>query len=230
MNKEAGFSLIELLVVITIMGILLTLSIPAYRNFNEEQSVNQAASKVKDDIQFGINKSAAGINAHWYGITFQADSAAAPLPFGKYSNIEVTPKSSSGDIVCPTNVPDLGTAPCSAAAFKKITDKQYPTGVKLDKIILYDQEANPIDYPSFIDVRFNQSPESGQIVIGSTTTNPSLVAKIARVELQFKNGTYQRSLVIDGGNICDETQVAPASCNNDLSGGPRPSRVFVVEK
>ncbi len=230
MNKEAGLSLIELLVVITIMGILLTLSIPAYRNFNEEQSVNQAAIKVKDDIQFGINKSAAGINAHWYGITFQADSAAASLPFGKYSTIEITPKNSAGDVVCPTNIPDLTITPCSTAAFKKVNDKQYPSGVKLDKIILYDQEANPIDYPSFIDVRFNQSPKSGQIVVGSTTTNPSLVAKIARVELQFKNGAYQRSLVIDSGNICDETQAAPARCNNDLSGGPRSSRVFIVEK
>jgi prepilin-type N-terminal cleavage/methylation domain-containing protein len=230
MNKQTGFSLIELLIVITIMGVLLTLSIPAYRNFSEEQSVNNAARMVKDDIQFGLNKSASGINAHWYGLKVQANSAATPLFYDSYSTFEISPRDADKKVVCSPNLFDLTTPPCATNNFRKEVTKKYPTGVTLDTITLFDKEANAIDYPSFIDVRFNQSPRSGQIIIGSPLTSSTLQYQIARAELVYKNGTFQRSLVIDGGNICDETQLDKAACDNNLTGGSKPSRVFIVER
>lgn len=222
--------MVELLVVITIMGLLLTLSIPAYRSFNQDQTTSQAAGMVKDDIQLGLNKSGVGFNGHWFGIHFEAKSAASDLNFDRYTFLEITPKDSSGKTICPPVVFSLTVPPCRNPAYKQETVKKYPAGVILDQITLFDNEANPIDAPSFIDVRFNQSPGSGQIIIGSTTTQKQYLSKIARAELIYKNGVIQKSLVIDGGNICDLSQEAPSVCDNDLSGGPKPSRVFIVER
>ncbi|MDQ3098432.1 MAG: prepilin-type N-terminal cleavage/methylation domain-containing protein [bacterium] len=230
MNKQLGFSLIELLIVITVMGILITLAIPAYRSFNAEETVKNTARMVKDDIQFGINKSTSGVNAHWFGLAVQANSSVTPLAFDSYTNFEITPRDSTAKVVCPPNIVELAINPCSTDTHKKSAIKKYPQGVKLETITLFDKEATPIDYPSFIDVRFNQSPKSGQIIISSPSTSRGVRAQIARAELVYQNGTYQTSLVIDGGNICDETQSDSGACNNNLSGGSKPGRVFIVER
>lgn len=230
MNKQSGFSLIELLIVITIMGVIVTISLPSFRNFNQEKSLSNSINMVKDDIQFGINKSSSGVNGKWYGIAFESDSSSKPLNYTFYTNFEIIARNENNEVVCSPNIFDISKLPCSDPYHQQKKERKYSSGVKLDKIVLFDKEANPIDYPSFIDVRFNQSPNSGQIIIGSTSTNSDLQAQIARAELIYRNENYERSLVIDGGNICDSSQVDTSACNSNLTGGPKPGRVFIVER
>ena len=58
--SSKGFSLIELLVVITIIGILTGGAIAAYSNFNQAQTVRRVALEMKSNLRETQNKAVAG--------------------------------------------------------------------------------------------------------------------------------------------------------------------------
>lgn len=60
-NFTAGFTLIELLVVTTIMAALVGIGIANYNNFNNNQSVKQAAMTVKNNIRFAQSQASSSL-------------------------------------------------------------------------------------------------------------------------------------------------------------------------
>jgi hypothetical protein len=205
--------------------------IPGFSNYNQEQTVIQTVNNVRNDLVTQINKSESGVNAHWYGISFEAKNAASPINPNSYHSFEMTPRDTAGALICPITIFSINTIPCSTSTYKKVTSKNYLKGVYLDKIIRIDSSGADIDTPSSIDVRFNQSPKSGQIALSTASDDSAISATVARVELIFKNGTHQRSLVIDGGNICDKGDVEEnLKCGGVKTGGPRSGKVFVVNR
>src|SRR3990167_11393660 len=58
--KEKGFSLIELIIVISIIIIFSGFSLAAYNNFNEDRRLDEEASKLVDVFNLAAKKSAAG--------------------------------------------------------------------------------------------------------------------------------------------------------------------------
>lgn len=55
-----GYTLIELLVIFTIIGILSTVGIASYNGFNQRQTLKQAALNLKNDLRVAQNKAMAG--------------------------------------------------------------------------------------------------------------------------------------------------------------------------
>lgn len=55
-----GFTLIELIVVIAIIGLLFTLGLASYNNFNRKQLLTQSANTIKNDLRFIQSKAMSG--------------------------------------------------------------------------------------------------------------------------------------------------------------------------
>lgn len=57
---KSGFSFVELLVVITIMGILMSITAASYSNLRRSTNLKNAALQLKSDIRYAQNKALAG--------------------------------------------------------------------------------------------------------------------------------------------------------------------------
>jgi len=60
MKKQIGFTLIEILVVISIIGLLVTLGISAYSEFNRRQTLDQAAKNIVNELRYIQSKASSG--------------------------------------------------------------------------------------------------------------------------------------------------------------------------
>lgn len=60
MGRSKGFSLIELLISITIFGILVGIGMASYNEFNKTQTLKQAALNLKNDLRVAQNKALSG--------------------------------------------------------------------------------------------------------------------------------------------------------------------------
>jgi prepilin-type N-terminal cleavage/methylation domain-containing protein len=58
---QAGYTMIELIVVIAIMAILLTLAIPAFQQFNAPQEFKTVSQQIKSDLRTLQNKAVTGV-------------------------------------------------------------------------------------------------------------------------------------------------------------------------
>jgi prepilin-type N-terminal cleavage/methylation domain-containing protein len=87
-----GFTLLELLVVITIMGVLLTGSIAGYGRFNTENRLKQAALTLKNNLRFAQTLASSGKKPEdtgaetcgkllGYVVTFPAPPANKPTTY-----------------------------------------------------------------------------------------------------------------------------------------------------
>jgi len=60
LSPKLGFTLIEVLIVMTIIGIIFGLGMAQYSKFNRSQIVVQAAQELKNNLRFAQNKAIAG--------------------------------------------------------------------------------------------------------------------------------------------------------------------------
>lgn len=58
---EAGYTMIELVVVISIMAIIFTLAIPAFQQFNAPQEFKTASQQIKSDLRTLQNRAVSGV-------------------------------------------------------------------------------------------------------------------------------------------------------------------------
>jgi prepilin-type N-terminal cleavage/methylation domain-containing protein len=78
-KEEVGFTLVELLVTISIFTILFTIGVAKYNQFNRRQVVKQAALNLKTNLFSARNKALAGEkdcsgSLDGYEVTFSSDS------------------------------------------------------------------------------------------------------------------------------------------------------------
>ena len=89
MNAQKGFTLIELMIVIAIIGILAAIAIPAYQDYIARTQVSEAVSlagSLKTDVADNL----------------QGGNCGTASAAGKYSNVAVASSTATG----------LGTDPC----------------------------------------------------------------------------------------------------------------------
>jgi type IV fimbrial biogenesis protein FimT len=88
-HKDSGFTLVEVMIVIAIIGIIASLAVPSYRDMVESNRLKQAAESLKSDLQFAraeaIKKSSnvlvtrsTGTGGSWcYGATIKASCSCS---------------------------------------------------------------------------------------------------------------------------------------------------------
>lgn len=78
MGQARGFSLIELIIVIAILGIVATISVPQYQRYRDNANLKTAAREVAADI-FATRQNAVSESFDSYRLTFNAGSNSYSL-------------------------------------------------------------------------------------------------------------------------------------------------------
>ncbi|WP_179998785.1 pilin [Acinetobacter sp. YH12239] len=100
MNAQKGFTLIELMIVVAIIGILAAIAIPAYQNYIAKSQVSEAltlAGGLKTGIQTNLQNNSCFANGA------EAAVAGTDTATGKYGNATITKVSgdaANNNLVC----------------------------------------------------------------------------------------------------------------------------------
>lgn len=76
MKPSSGFTLVELLLVVSIITILAAVSLPAFSGFQKSQTLNDSAKKLKSDLRYIQNKSLSSVNGKAWGVHLTNNSSS----------------------------------------------------------------------------------------------------------------------------------------------------------
>ena len=101
MNAQKGFTLIELMIVVAIIGILAAVAIPAYQDYTKRAKVSEGISLAAGAKTTVVENAA---SAATYGLGYSAPSATANV-----KSVEIADKTGQITITYGTPVQDGGT-------------------------------------------------------------------------------------------------------------------------
>ncbi len=126
--KRTGFTLVEILIVISLITILSAISVPAIVSFQRNQTITQASKKLKSDLRYVQNKSLSSVNGKVWGVnfvnnlsTYQVFSCPPdPMHYDQYR---------FGNAFCTASVPllDLGSPSVTIQLVSTPTDIAFDT-------------------------------------------------------------------------------------------------------
>ena len=108
MNAQKGFTLIELMIVVAIIGILAAIAIPAYQNYIARSQVSEAmtlASGLKTSIQTNLQK-----NSCFKGNAYAAADDSIQGKYGLAKIVVVSGTADANNLVCGVNYQFASTA------------------------------------------------------------------------------------------------------------------------
>lgn len=157
-----GLTLVEILVAITIMGILATLGIINYRTFQATQVLNEGVSLVQTTLRAAQSNATAAVKcenlggATWF-VSFGADKKT----FNLQCKTAISPTSTHRSYTLPTNVEILGIVDC---------DTLYPFLVNFSPLfgkVSFESSASCIASQNSITLRLTntKSGESKNVTI-----------------------------------------------------------------
>lgn len=74
-SSARGFTLVELLIVIAVIGILSAATIPVFSSFTNSQRLSQAAKDIKNDLRSAQNRAINGVEGSAWGVNVTAGGA-----------------------------------------------------------------------------------------------------------------------------------------------------------
>lgn len=101
MTTQKGFTLIELMIVVAIIGILAAIAIPAYQNYIARSQVSEAmtlAGGLKTSIQTNLQK-----NSCYKGDAYAAADDSIQGKYGLAKIVTVSGAADTNDLVCGVN-------------------------------------------------------------------------------------------------------------------------------
>lgn len=226
-QKQSGFTLIEILFVVTVMALITVITIPQFVNFSEDRSLTDAVELIQTRLNLTRNNAATGVNGSWYGMYFKKDSTIEEFEIRKPQNCSEYQDPIRSSTGC---YQDMG-----------IKTVALPSSVKIDtlKLYLYNPETNVRQeiLTDDIEIRFGRGQQAYFVAIVSPyqTTSPQNSPEIYRAEIIMKtsSGSLERKIVIEGGNICREPlpfgAINECSTVSGVNGGFTEGRMYIVE-
>lgn len=226
MNSENGFTLIEILIAVTIIALVTLVAMPQFVTVSQEKTLTSAVESVYNQMIIARNNSATGVNGSWYGIYVEKNK--------QIEQFEVTKPEQCSILKFPIKA----TPDCTSVTQTKFISLPNSTRISSIKLHYFNPDTNlEQEFTSDkVEIRFGRGQSAYNIAINTPDafSGPVNSPEIYRAEITFTSSAdpSEQKIVIDGGNICEKN--IPSGTNNcnmssGIPGGLASGRIFIVQ-